>query len=217
MSKPIPGVAIPGRNLSVSLPPRSMSMDSQDENLEASPATTQAQASQKADDRVWVACNRCDKWRALPSKVDVKDLPDVWLCEFNTYDPARASCDVEEEKYVQPDAPLKYFFKVWSKRIKSTDKAETRLPPSAVTRGRKRRLDVEWIRCSNATCGKWRAIALHGLDTSSMLRRLNRSARGGWNTKKTEWFCSMNAWDETRASCAAPQEHVWDCRWNLGS
>lgn len=67
----------------------------------------QAVAGQKGDDRVWVACNRCDKWRALPSTVDAKSLPDVWLCEFNTYDPAHANCDVPEETYVQPDAPLK--------------------------------------------------------------------------------------------------------------
>ena len=51
------------------------------------------------------------------------------------------------------------------------DKAEARLPPSAVTRGRKRRLDVEWIQCSNTSCGKWRAIAVRGMETNVMLRQ----------------------------------------------
>ena len=26
----------------------------------------------------------------------------------------------------------------------------------------------------------------------------------------------MNSWDETQASCASPQEQLFDCRWNLG-
>jgi hypothetical protein len=72
------------------------------------PASNLAGGSpEKSDDRVWVACNRCDKWRALPSTVDAKSLPDVWLCEYNTFDLQRNTCDVPEETYVQPDAKLK--------------------------------------------------------------------------------------------------------------
>jgi hypothetical protein len=78
-------------------------------------------------------------------------------------------------------------------------------------------MDVEWIQCSNVYCGKWRAISVHGLEPNVMLRKLCKNPRGGWNYKKTEWYCSMNSWDETKASCAAPQEDVWDCRWNLGN
>ena len=26
----------------------------------------------------------------------------------------------------------------------------------------------------------------------------------------------MNSWDETQASCASPQEQLFDCRWNVG-
>lgn len=187
---------------------------------EASESASSGAAAGKADERPWVQCNRCDKWRALPLVMANVSLPDEWFCELNTYDPLHNSCDQDEEKYeeyVHPDKELKSFFKVWSKRIKVADKAETRLPPSAVTRGRKRRMDVDWIQCSNPVCGKWRAITVHGMDTHVMLRRLNRNPRGGWNTKETEWFCSMNSWDETTASCAAPQEAIWDCRWNLGN
>ena len=67
----------------------------------------QKQNSGKADDRVWVACDRCSKWRALPSTVKTKELPEIWLCEYNTFDTARNTCDVPEEAYVQPDAQLK--------------------------------------------------------------------------------------------------------------
>lgn len=46
------------------------------------------------DDRVWVQCNTCDKWRALPSTVDPALLPDIWFCELNIYDPDRNCCEV---------------------------------------------------------------------------------------------------------------------------
>jgi len=165
------------------------------------------------DDRVWVACNKCDKWRSLPPTVDMSSLPDIWTCDMNTYDPSRANCAAEEEKYVQDNAQLRSYFKIVVKRLKNVDRAETRLPPSAVTRGRKRALDVEWIRCSNPSCGKWRAIGLRGLDSGAMLKRLNRGNR--WGSKKMEWFCAMNMWDESRASCVSPQEPLWDCPWNF--
>ena len=173
--------------------------------------------TERPDDRVWVACNKCDKWRALPASVDSKSLPDIWVCGDNIYDPRHASCDAPEEAFRQEDKEIRQFFKVWSKRLKNSDKAEQRLPPSAITRGRKRRLDIEWIQCTKPSCGKWRAISLRGLDTSTMLRKLNRNPRGGWHTKEVEWCCSMNSWDETKASCSAPQEDLYDCRWNLGN
>ena len=45
----------------------------------------------------WVQCDRCQKWRMLPSNVDTSNLPDSWYCEMNTYDKARSSCDAEEQ------------------------------------------------------------------------------------------------------------------------
>lgn len=124
------------------------------------------------------------------------------------------SCDAPEESYDEEQIPLRSFCKLWAKKLKNADRVETRLPPSAVTRGRKRKLDMDWIRCSNAACGKWRAIPVRGLDTIAMLKRLN--TRGKWGAKSTVWYCSMNSWDETTASCAAPQESLIDAPWSLG-
>lgn len=50
------------------------------------------------DDRDWVRCNTCDKWRALPCNVDPNNLPDIWTCKLNTYDPLRNNCDAPEVK-----------------------------------------------------------------------------------------------------------------------
>jgi hypothetical protein len=29
------------------------------------------------------------------------------------------------------------------------------------------------------------------------------------------WYCAMNSWDDDTASCAAPQEPLFNCKWNL--
>jgi hypothetical protein len=58
------------------------------------------------------------------------------------------------------------------------------------------------VRCCNPACGKWRAVSK--LVDPDMLFR-----------KQQLWYCSMNATDETVASCSAPQEPLWDCTWNL--
>jgi hypothetical protein len=112
---------------------------------------------------------------------------------------------------------LRAFTKLWVKRIKCADKAEMRVALSSVSiRGssnRKRRLEDEWLQCSNPSCGKWRSVA-QGLDTKDILRKLNL---GKWGLKNAKWYCSMNNWDETTASCSAPQEPLYDCPWNLES
>ena len=214
----IMSVAVPARSSRVAEQQQQRTAEMQiQEAAEAEELRKTRSGNTVVDDRVWVACNKCDKWRALPSSVDSKTLPDIWVCSDNVYDPDRAHCEAPEERFQQQDAELKEFFKVWSKRLKNSDKAEQRLPPNAITRGRKRRLDVDWIQCSKPSCGKWRAISLRGLDTNNMLGKLSAPARGGWRTRDIAWYCSMNSWDETKASCSAPQEPLWDCRWNLGA
>jgi hypothetical protein len=134
---------------------------------------------------------------------------------LNSYDPERAHCDAPEESYSREednqDLPLKGFLKLWLKKLKNADRAETRMATPAMTRARKRKADVEYIRCSNPSCGKWRAIS-RGIETQALLKKLNKNKRFGG---ESVWYCSMNSWDDTQASCAAPEEPFWDCRWNL--
>lgn len=52
------------------------------------------------------------------------------------------------------------------------------------------------------------------IDTQQMMSRLSK--RNKWGSSGLTWYCSMNSWDETQASCASPQEQIFDCRWNLG-
>jgi len=47
---------------------------------------------------LWVACDRCKKWRKLPGFM-MKNLPELWYCENNIHDPQRNNCDASEEDY----------------------------------------------------------------------------------------------------------------------
>eukprot|EP01038_Epipyxis_sp_PR26KG_P008538 gene8538-11540_t len=173
--------------------------------------------SSTEEERVWVQCNNCDKWRSLPHHVNINSLPDIWYCSLNTFDPSRMNCEAAEEDYKRAEeeqhGQVKSFLKLWTKRLKNGDRAENRLPPSALTRGRKRKLDVEWIRCCNPSCGKWRAV-LRSVETIAMMHRLNKNKKFGAGPL---WYCSMNSWDDSTSSCAAPQEPLWNCRWNISN
>lgn len=58
----------------------------------------------------WVQCEKCEKWRRLPPRVKAKDLPDVWTCDMNDWDPRSASCAVQEDhkvdKAINPDKDI---------------------------------------------------------------------------------------------------------------
>ena len=55
---------------------------------------------------------------------------------------------------------------------------------------------------------------VRSVDPTHMLNRLSKGRR--WGSKSVKWYCSMNSWDETQASCASPQEQLYDCKWNIG-
>lgn len=56
-----------------------------------------ADSQDGAEDENWVKCDRCDKWRLIPSTIDTKDLPDKWFCELNSYDVKRNHCNAPEQ------------------------------------------------------------------------------------------------------------------------
>ncbi|KAL7485640.1 hypothetical protein ACHAW6_011234 [Cyclotella cf. meneghiniana] len=94
------------------------------------------------------------------------------------------------------DARLRPYFKYWVNRLNSINEAEKKL--SRTRAGKNMRVDssqkIEWIKCSNPNCGKWRALPTY-LKSSSVLESCNNT-----------WFCVLNTWDEGMASCAAHQE-----------
>jgi len=58
---------------------------------------TKGRKQKESDRQEWVQCEKCEKWRRLPPRVRAKDLPDVWTCDMNDWDPRSASCAVQED------------------------------------------------------------------------------------------------------------------------
>ena len=52
----------------------------------------------KDDSQEWVQCEKCEKWRRLPPNISADDLPEVWYCTMNTWDPNTATCGAAEDK-----------------------------------------------------------------------------------------------------------------------
>ncbi len=55
------------------------------------------QSDESVDDRQWVQCDSCGKWRILPSNIKISSLPKHWYCHLNTYDPKRNNCNAPEQ------------------------------------------------------------------------------------------------------------------------
>lgn len=50
----------------------------------------------ESEDRKWVQCEKCEKWRSIPSIIDAESLPDSWYCELNIWSDFNA-CEASEE------------------------------------------------------------------------------------------------------------------------
>eukprot|EP00613_Pedinella_sp_CCMP2098_P048196 CAMPEP_0171847910 /NCGR_PEP_ID=MMETSP0992-20121227/18678_1 /TAXON_ID=483369 /ORGANISM="non described non described, Strain CCMP2098" /LENGTH=209 /DNA_ID=CAMNT_0012466651 /DNA_START=133 /DNA_END=762 /DNA_ORIENTATION=+ len=144
----------------------------------------------------WVACDKCSQWRKLSGLTDLKSLPKKWFCKLNP-DQNYNDCSIPQEEEEDPEQRLRAHLRLWARRLKLADEAETRLPMAHGTRAARRTRGVgeqEWVRCCDPNCGKWRALH-RSMDCSNLGSGLDK-----------EWYCVMNSWDEALASCAAPQE-----------
>ncbi|CAM9766795.1 unnamed protein product, partial [Ectocarpus sp. 12 AP-2014] len=93
------------------------------------------------------------------------------------------------------DANPRRFLSGWASHKECAEKAKSKLAPSMSTRGkRKAPSQAQWVRCQN--CGKWRAL-LRCMDASLFLGH------------GQQFYCLMNTWNESLASCSAPQENQY--------
>ena len=155
----------------------------------------------------WVQCEACEKWRRLPPKNHPRyptNLPDSWSCTMNDWDETTNYCSAPEES-----ANAKVLtrggkkVKIWLRRLRSNDRYmkiytnhyapdPTQLSMQNMQRQNGHGVN-DWIRCTNPNCGKWRSC-LRSVNARLIL------------SLYPDWTCWMNSWDETRASCTAPQE-----------
>ena len=57
-------------------------------------------------DNPWVQCDKCQKWRRLPTTVDATCLPEQWFCKMNKWDSSRKRCTAPEEDFDESSEPL---------------------------------------------------------------------------------------------------------------
>lgn len=186
---------------------------SEDDKLATGPSRGRAKRARKEPNRLvpgkdvpssteakWVQCDKpsCRKWRQLPAAVDLDKLPASWTCDQNTWDPARASCDVPEVSYKLEAVPLSS-----SRPKKDRRERPSSNPRSGGSRARSGRggmssgLDphtwltseqVNWVQCDR--CGVWRGVPME-ISTDSLPEK---------------WFCENNTWWPALASCRVPEE-----------
>jgi len=178
------------------------------------PPLANSASSAAATEDVWVCCDKCAKWRRLPADTNPNDLPNRWYCRMNT-DPNRADCSVPEETYAEkvelPD-PLDQVKRqrvgLWVMRQKCRDRFEQKIkmarPADIETKASSgRNQKFNWIRCCNPGCTRWRVLSnIVPPNPSALLNPLVHT--------DMEWFCWMNSWDNSLASCAAPEDVGFD-------
>mmetsp|Transcript_36869 Transcript_36869/g.115416 ORF Transcript_36869/g.115416 Transcript_36869/m.115416 type:complete len:221 (-) Transcript_36869:173-835(-) len=173
----------------------------------------------KKDETLWVCCDKCEKWRRLP--INIVPLPKKWYCHMSP-DPLRNTCEAPEEDFNRnknarneaKERRLRQYLRSWHTRMEFANKTERTLPflvvpatgggssfSSGASKAKKARAggksdgQLEWLRCSSIGCGKWRSLPKN-LDTSAFLEG------------RVAWYCVMNTWDPSLASCNAPEESV---------
>ena len=53
------------------------------------------QPAAQAEDK-WVQCDLCEKWRTLLPSISLYELPEMWTCSQNWWDPSRQCCEAPE-------------------------------------------------------------------------------------------------------------------------
>ena len=163
---------------------------------------------------VWVQCDKCQKWRLLPSFVDSSALPDKWFCTMNVYDNFN-SCDVPEQNTstlvdtsmervakkkpcdadVSPtvnNASDNFMKKPKRRSNQINDSGEKKIKQPGEKETQKSQQDEqEWVQCES--CQKWRKLPANGSVKADSLPDV--------------WYCSMNTWNPKEASCVADEEN----------
>lgn len=194
-------------------------------------ARKEARLADAADDQ-WVQCDACAKWRRVPMDVPVDSLTSSeWTCSMATWseEAAAAGCDApaetgETEASVETPAVTPSVDVVMKeaavgarqgsaagttttgakrggKKPRKDSSADTvRLPAVAASGGggggggKKKKKEIEWVQCENPGCEKWRKLP-PSISAASL---------------PSTWYCHMNYWDPSCASCDAPAEVAED-------
>jgi len=147
----------------------------------------------------YVACDRCGKWRELPSALE-SSLPAKWYCELNTWDKAFASCNVPQQDFSNDENDFASSASGETPKTKARAgnkprKAKTQATAEINDMNQKQRQSMlpsktevqNWAQC--VICSQWRRLPGY-VDVHSL---------------PENWQCLMNP-DKSRASCSVPEE-----------
>mmetsp|Transcript_4763 Transcript_4763/g.19070 ORF Transcript_4763/g.19070 Transcript_4763/m.19070 type:complete len:1137 (-) Transcript_4763:249-3659(-) len=176
-----------------------------------SPPGTKRRSRKRKKETCWVACDACGKWRRLLLTDEEKQqLPELWYCRLNASDPRRSTCDAPEEDDSQAksrdlgmNSRLQASLAAANPDSISSADLQTEVVPQEAgegdgTAGRSGDVktrnqgvsatNVKWVACDK--CSKWRMVPSF-VDTAAL---------------PDKWYCSMNAWDPSRADCGVPED-----------
>jgi len=141
----------------------------------------------------WVACDRCGKWRSMPSHVDIDMLPEEWECALNP-DERYNDCSIEEEPADDENGSMEEFEDNEDLEVLGSD-GEVGGRRNGIRTGHSPRggvstsvEKVNWVQCNK--CTKWRKVP-GVIDVDSL---------------PDVWQCSMNTWAPTFARCSVKEE-----------
>jgi hypothetical protein len=148
-------------------------------------------AAKSSTDMVsWVQCNKCSKWRKVPSSIG-SELPDVWYCSMNTWAPEYSKCSSKEEEDEKVSSDERGSKKAMSAAAAGRGKyargsgRKGEADNTTLAPGKTVVKKIQWVQCERKNCKKWRKIPIE-VDLAKL---------------PDQWFCEMNVWDPERAAC----------------
>ena len=162
------------------------------QTLPASSSKAKTAAEQAA--LQWACCDRCGKWRSLPSHVQMDSLPEQWYCSMNLWDDRFNDCSIEEEVVDDADESVDLdedddTDRMGGSDVESSSHRKGFFRPGSSPRGSSSALEkVNWVQCNK--CTKWRKVP-GVIDVDSL---------------PDVWQCSMNTWAPAFARCGAKEE-----------
>lgn len=163
--------------------------------------TTKSNQTTNADAVNWVQCNRCTKWRKVPTAIPINSLPETWYCELNTWNPSYARCSAKQEpdtttpsvtatQQGNVSSGLTRSISLNSVTSRGSAASNPNQPKNNNSTTGEPKMTTQWVCCERKNCEKWRKIPLT-MELSDLPEK---------------WYCEMNTWDLERAYCDAPEE-----------
>ncbi len=209
--------------------------DKTEESNDAMPKNKKSKkgsGSTEQDNENWVQCEKCLKWRLIPS---VENLPEKWFCEMNVTDLERNSCDAPEqtqEEVTKKRRKNKKKTSLMLTKTKSADSLDDRGSTKVADDDKQGGEEIDGSGDPNNKVKKRGRQPKESKDDDNKVEvKGKKKGRKPKETKQQEWvqcercekwrrlpatvsakdlpdtwYCNMNTWDPRSASCAVQDD-----------